>query len=100
MSDNNNQIENKPQERKIEFKDFIASLYMSAVVSLGLIPDPITNEKRKNISFAQETIEILRILKEKTRGNLTEEESKFLDDCTYKLMLQFVDAIKEGDKKA
>lgn len=100
MSNNTSENTNKNSEKKIDFKAFIGSLFLSALVSLGVIPDPLTNEKRKNLQFAQETIEILKILKEKTKGNLTEDESKHLDECIYKLMLSYVEAAKEEGKKS
>lgn len=90
-----NDANTKNENKKIDFKTFISSLYVSALVSMGILPDPITKEKRKNLNFAQETIEILNILKEKTRGNLTEDENKFLEDCIYNLMMQYVNAAKE-----
>ncbi len=95
MSDTDNRTKSEAETKKIDFGSFIASLYMSALVSLGMIADPITKEKRKNLQFAQETIEILKILQDKTKGNLTEDEKKFLDDCVYKLMLAYVEAAKE-----
>lgn len=92
-------MENKESERKIDFKSFVASLYMGGIVSLGITPDPLTKEIRKNPEFTQETIEILKILKDKTKGNLTDEEALFLDDCIYKLMMSFVEVMKnEGNK--
>jgi hypothetical protein len=84
-------------QMKIDFKTFVSSLYVSAIVAMGILPDPLTKEKKKNLSFAQETIEILQMLKEKTKGNLDDSESKFLEESIYNLMLQYVEAAK-GDK--
>lgn len=98
MSEKENNANNN-SDSKINFKAFTGSLYMSAIVSLGIIPDPITNEKRVNTAFAQETIEVLKMLKEKTRGNLSEEENRFLDDCIYKLMMQYVEVVKKEGKQ-
>lgn len=81
---------------KIDFKTFISSLYMSAIVSMGLMPDPLAKERRKNLEFARETIEVLQILKEKTKGNLSEDEDKFLSECIYDLMMKYVEVTKEG----
>lgn len=81
---------------KIDFKTFISSLYMSSIVSMGLVPDPLTKENKKNLEFARETIEILQILKEKTKGNLSEDEDKFLSECIYNLMMKYVEVTKEG----
>ncbi|MCX7958099.1 MAG: DUF1844 domain-containing protein [Deltaproteobacteria bacterium] len=100
MPERENEIGNDTTAKKIDFKAFTASLYMSAAVSMGLLPDPITNEKRRNLEFAQETIEILKMLREKTKGNLTDDENGFLNDCIYRLMLAFVEAARGEDKKA
>lgn len=99
MSDKENEIKIESRDNKLDFQSFTGSLYMSALVSLGIIADPITNQKRKNLQYAQETIEILKMLKEKTKGNLTELESNFLSDCIYKLMLAYVESAKEEEKK-
>lgn len=99
MSEKENNAYTNNSKEKINFKSFIGSLYMSAVVSLGLIPDPVTNEKRTNLQFAQETIEILKMLQEKTRGNLSEDENMFINDCIYKLMFQYVEVVKNEGKK-
>ncbi|MBT8357865.1 MAG: DUF1844 domain-containing protein, partial [Deltaproteobacteria bacterium] len=63
---------------EINFPTFIISLNASALVNLGAIEDPAAGTKVKNLALAKQTIDILSMLEEKTRGNLTEEEEKIL----------------------
>ncbi len=81
-------------ERKpaaIDFYTFVLSLASSAFVHLGDAPHPDTGEPVKpNFPLAQQTIEILAMLREKTKGNLTPEEEKFMENLLTDLRLRFV----------
>ncbi|WP_462137602.1 DUF1844 domain-containing protein [Candidatus Mycalebacterium sp.] len=92
----------KPQtgELKMDFSNFILSLNASAVMHLGDIPDPSTKERNVNLPAAQHTVEILEILQDKTKGNLSDEEQKLVDDALYSLRLRYVQATtpKEENK--
>ncbi|MGD9578807.1 MAG: DUF1844 domain-containing protein [Syntrophorhabdus sp.] len=74
----------------LNFSTFILSLTTSALVCLGELPDPITKEKTKNLALAQQTISIIEILKEKTAGNLTEDEENLLGTVLYDLRMKYV----------
>ncbi|NPA49866.1 MAG: DUF1844 domain-containing protein [Thermodesulfobacteria bacterium] len=76
----------------VTFSMFILSLNTSALVHLGQIPDPQTNEKKKDLALARQTIDILDMLREKTRGNLTKEEEKLLESILYELRLLYLKA--------
>jgi len=75
---------------EINFPTFIISLNASALVNLGAIEDPASGTKIKNLSLAKQTIDILSMLEEKTRGNLTEEEEKILKNILYDLRIIYV----------
>mgnify|MGYP006307679083 FL=1 len=79
---------------KIDFSTFIFSLNSSVYVQLGLLEDPATGEKGKNLQLAKQTIDILAMLEEKTRGNLTKEEEQMLKHMLYDLRMLYV---KERD---
>lgn len=81
------------------FSNFILSLNAQALVFLGALPHPETNKIESNILLAKHTIDILEILKEKTKGNLTEEEQKLLDDILFRLKLIYVEVQKKGGTK-
>ena len=78
------------QPFKIDFSTFIMSLTSSAFYHLGDIADPETGKTETNLPAVQQTIEMLIMLKEKTEGNLSEEEGKLLEQLTYELQMKFV----------
>jgi len=75
---------------EISFASFIFSLSSSAFVSLGAIPDPNTGKTEKNLALAKQTIDILGLLREKTRNNLTREEENLFDQMLYDLRMSYV----------
>ncbi len=76
---------------KLDFNAFVLSLGSSAIIHLGEAPDPTTGEKiAANFPMAQQSIDLLALLQEKTRGNLSAEEAKFLDNMLYDLRLLYV----------
>jgi hypothetical protein len=74
----------------IDFSTFIMSLNASALVHLGIIDDPTTGQRTKNLPLGKQTVDMLRMLQEKTRGNLTEEEDKLLQGILYDLKIAYV----------
>jgi|TARA_B100000809_G_scaffold65070_1_gene61753 hypothetical protein len=78
------------QPFKIDFSTFIMSLTSSAFYHLGDIADPETGKTETNLPAVQQTIDMLIMLKEKTQGNLSEEEGKLLEQLTYELQMKFV----------
>ena len=85
--------DDKPQQPKLDFTAFVLSLGSSALIHLGQLPDPGTDKKGEpNLPLAQQSIDLLALLQEKTRGNLTEEEAKFLERLLYDLRMLFLSA--------
>lgn len=79
------------QPAPIDFYTFVLSLGSSAFVHLGDAPHPETGEiAEANLLLAKQTIDILSMLAEKTRGNLTEEEARFLENLLTDLRLRYV----------
>ena len=78
------------------FSTFVLSLSTSALVHLGELPDPITNTKEINLQLAKQTISIIEMLKEKTKGNLTKEEESLLDNVLYDVRLKFIKSSGKG----
>jgi len=77
---------------KIDFSSFILSLYSSGLVQLGKVEDPSTGKTALNIDLAKHTINIIAMLEEKTRGNLTEEENSLLEALLSEIRIAFVEA--------
>lgn len=75
---------------EINFATFIFSLNTSVLVHLGIIEDPASGKKVKNLALAKQTIDILGMLEEKTRGNLTEDEKNMLKHILYDLRIIYV----------
>lgn len=75
---------------EINFSTFILSLGSSVMLNFGEIPDPITGKKEKNLLMAKQTIDILSLLKEKTKGNLTQDEENLLENLLADLKMQYV----------
>ena len=79
----------------IDFYTFILSLGSSVLIHLGDAPHPETGKPaEKNLALAQQSIEILALLEQKTRGNLSDEEAKLLDQLLLDLKLRYVEASK------
>ncbi|MBL7179199.1 MAG: DUF1844 domain-containing protein [Pseudomonadota bacterium] len=82
--------ESNYQLPEINFPTFIFSLNSSALVHLGIIDDPASGKKVKNLAFAKQTIDILGMLEEKARGNLTKDEESMLKNILYDLRILYV----------
>jgi hypothetical protein len=79
------------QPSGISFAAFVLSLAHTTAVHLGDVPDPVTGQSLPpNLPAAQQMIEILALLEEKTRGNLTAEERQLLEQLLYELRMRFV----------
>jgi len=77
---------------EINFSSFLLSLSSSVLLHLGEIADPQFGEKKKDLVLAKQSIDIINLLKEKTKGNLTQEEEKLLEHLLYDLRMRFVKA--------
>jgi hypothetical protein len=75
----------------------VLSLAHTAAVHFGDVPDPVTGQTAEtNLPAAQQMIEILELLEQKTRGNLTAEERQLLEQIVYELQMRFVEISKGG----
>jgi hypothetical protein len=77
---------------EVNFNSLIFSLSSSALLHLGEIADPQTGGKKKDIPLAKHSIDIIAMLKDKTKGNLTEEEQKFVESILADLRWRYVRA--------
>ena len=80
---------------QIDFSAFIMSLTSSAFYHLGDMPDPSTGKTETNLPAVQQTIDMLIMLREKTKGNLKEDEKKLLEQLVYELQVKYVAKTKE-----
>ncbi len=77
------------EELSIDFRRLVLSWAAQALVMLGEQPDPLTGEQQVHLEAARETIDILMLLRQKTRGNLSAEESNLLDRMIYELQMKY-----------
>jgi hypothetical protein len=79
---------------EIDFGMFVMSLASSVLVHLAEIEHPDSHQRHPNLPLAKQTLDILGMLRDKTRGNLTQEETQMLDNLLYDLRMKYVDAKK------
>jgi ABC-type hemin transport system ATPase subunit len=79
---------------EVNFNSLIFSLSSSALIHLGEIADPHTNQKAKDLPLAKHTIDTIAMLKEKTKGNLVEEEARFLESILADLRWRYVKSVQ------
>lgn len=87
---------------QVNFQGLIMSIYAACWQQLGKIANPITGKIDRNLDHAKYSIEMLSMLKEKTKGNLTDEELKTLQEMIANLQMNYVDEAKkpqEGNKE-
>jgi hypothetical protein len=75
---------------EVTFSAFVMSLNTSALYHLGELADPDTGQKKANLELARHAIDTLAVLEEKTKGNLTEEETELLKNILYDIKIRFV----------
>jgi len=78
----------------IEFTTFVLGLAHTSLIHLGDVPNPETGKAAPDLALARESIELLVLLRDKTRGNLTGEEEKIFEDVLARLRLRFVEVSK------
>ena len=86
-------------EPALSFTAFVLSLASTAAIHFGDLPDPVSGEPGEaNLDGAAQMIEILALLENKTKGNLTAEERQVLEQVLYELRMRFVEATGGGKR--
>lgn len=92
--------EKDSDESKIQlFLQLVLMFQTAALQQMGKIMNPLTKKIEKELSQAKFSIDILGMLQEKTQGNLTEEEKKFLDHVLFELRMNYLDEVKKEEKE-
>ena len=76
---------------EFDFRAYITSLAMQALIFMGVIPNPVTDKTEKNLDQARLLIDTLTILRDKTKGNLDKEEEDLLNTILYEVQMKFVE---------
>lgn len=102
MSDREQSTSGAPHDpNAVTFVGFVLSLAHTAAYHFGDVPDPVSGQAgTANLAAAQQIIDILSLLEQKTRGNLTPEERQLLEQLLYELRMRFVEASKTGSPEA
>ena len=91
MSDSSNQKLPPPS-----FALIVASFAAQASVALGQVPNPMTNKSEVNLDLAKHAIDMLAILQQKTKGNLTADETGMLEGVLHQMRMAYLEAQKAG----
>ena len=83
----------------VDFHTFVLSLGSSALLHLGEIENPNDGVSQKDLPLAKHTIDILVMLEEKTKGNLSTAEERLMESLLYDLRLRYVEAMKSVQPK-
>ena len=80
----------QPEKLEANFSMLAMSIASSAIMSMGLAPNPHTNETTKDKDMAKFNIDLLVMLQDKTKNNLNDEEKRFLDSVVTDLQMKFL----------
>jgi hypothetical protein len=80
----------KPPLPPIDFPSYVLSYYTQGLVLLGEVPNPYSGKKEEDVDAAKHIVDILTMLKEKTKGNLSQDEDKLLENVLYELRMKFM----------
>ncbi|MBI5787484.1 MAG: DUF1844 domain-containing protein [Candidatus Schekmanbacteria bacterium] len=86
----------KPKAQKEEFapgitlSNLIFSLSHTALIQMGEIPNPASNRKEKDLASSKQSIDLIALLQEKTKGNQTKDEEMLFENVLYDLRMRFV----------
>jgi hypothetical protein len=78
------------------FNLLVATFASQGAVAFGQIPNPIDGKTEVRLELGRHAIDMLDILEQKTKGNLTDDEAKFLESVLHQLRLAFVEATKKA----
>lgn len=78
----------------VEFASLLLSLAAGAQAALGIAPHPVTGKLEKNLKQAKYSVDLLGLLEEKTKGNLSKEEAQLLEALLYDLRMRYIEAKK------
>jgi hypothetical protein len=87
------ELQPEPEDAEPErtmFNEFLMGIASSAFIYLGLVEHPATGRRQVDMTAAKESIDMLVMLREKTKGNLSHGEEKFFDDLLSDLKMQYV----------
>lgn len=94
------------EQSMTRFLQLVAMFQMAALQQMGKLPNPLTNEIERELQQAKASIDMIEMLGDKTKGNLSDPEKEFLDKILFELRMNYVDEVSRAaeeekeDKKA
>jgi hypothetical protein len=86
------------QDRKplpaASFTTFLQGLAGQCLISLGAVENPVTRKRERDLEQAKYTIDLIQIIEDRTRGNLSDDENRLLQGILYNLRMRYVDACR------
>ncbi len=89
-----NEVRAREQLPPVDFVTFVLSLYHSARMHMGDAPAPEGGSTRVELPLARQTIDLIGLVQDKTRGNLTGEEERIVEQALYDLRMRYVEVAK------
>jgi len=86
-------------DEPVNFSTFVLGLSTQALLHLGEIPDPVSNTTQRDLGAAKHVIDILALLRDKTRSNLEPDEEALLDSMLYDLRMRYVEVTRRVTKE-
>lgn len=92
--------ENGPEKKgEFYFIQLVITFQAAAMQQMGKLQNPITKKVERNLDQAQFSIDMLEMIQNKTKNNLSENEKKFLEHTLYELRMNYLDEVKKGQQK-
>ena len=85
-------------EPEVTFTTFMVGLSTQALAALGEIPDPMSGQHSKDLNAAQQLIDIIGMLREKTRGNLDRDEDGLIEAILFDLRMKYVELARQSGR--
>jgi len=92
------QPEHHHEDAELTFTTFMVGLSTQALAALGEIPDPMSGERSKDLNAAQQLIDIIGMLREKTRGNLDRDEDGLIEAILFDLRMKYVELARQSSR--
>jgi hypothetical protein len=85
-------------DAEVNFTTFMVGLSTQALAALGEIPDPVSGERIKDLNAAEQLIDIIGMLREKTRGNLDRDEDGLIEAILFDLRMKYVELARQAGR--
>jgi hypothetical protein len=87
-----------PQKNELMFTQLVLMFHSAALQQMGKVKSPFTDKIERDLAAAQNSIDVLDMLREKTRGNLSDDENRLLKQVLQELKLNYVDEVNRGGR--